>query len=192
MRNEHFIKKVIKRRQERGISKETMSSWLDISTITLSQIESGNTELDINMCLILAEKLDIPIEEIFECKREKDTRNRIRVILTALVGVLLLVNVGLFLFGKISVVSNMDYYRYYTVLTIQEDTVSLKECFPSSQEDSLKIYQVHREQEMDSVWSGISSGDIVMVWSSSELLAENVNASDKIIRVKIANESKVQ
>ncbi|MCM1467620.1 MAG: helix-turn-helix domain-containing protein [Alistipes sp.] len=187
MRNEHFIKKVIRRKEERGISKETMSEWLDISTITLSQIESGNTELDINMCLILAEKLDIPIEEIFECKREKDTRNRVRIILTALAGVLLLVNVGLFLFGKpdMNFESNVDSYCYYVVLNVQNDYVELKERFPATQDDSLNIYQIQRENGTDDIWNNIESGDVVMIWYVSELLTGEINSSDKIARMEM-------
>lgn len=191
MRNEHFIKKVIKRKQERGISKETMSDWLDISTITLSQIESGNTELDINMCLILAEKLDIPIEEIFECKREKDTRNRVRVMLTALVGVLLLVNVGLFLYGRPKANYDINDYNYYIVLEVQDDYVELKERFPATQNDSLNIYRIHRESKGDDIWKSITDGDVVIIWCASELLEEEVNSSDMIIDLKTINVLKV-
>lgn len=189
MKNEHFIEKVIKQRKALDISQETMGEWLDVTPITVSQIESGNTEPDITMCLTLAEKLNIPVEEIFSCGKKRTRYNKVLVILAVLMVFLVMVNVAVDLFGKNEM--RFDSNKCYIVTAIGDEYVELKERAPSVYNEKPPIYKVHRDQNEDDIWSGVASGDVVIVWYRSGLLADGENSSDKIIRLKIANQLKV-
>lgn len=108
--------------------------------------------------------------------------------LTALVGVLLLVNVGLFLYGKPKVNYDINNYCYYIVLNVQDDYVELKERVPETYSDSkATVYTVRREGKEGDIWNNVENGDVVMVKCVPELLAEEVNSSDKVIDLKIIN-----
>ena len=185
MNSKEFIEKVISRRKELAVSQETIADWLNVTTTTVSQIENGNTEIDINMCLILAEKLDIPVEEIFVRKQQKKTRhNRLLIGMTAILIILAVANVLYTRFGDWM----MGRYEsnIYTVLKVEDDMVTLKERQPAVYYlyPEVHVFKVRRPKYPD-IWEDVIDGDVVLLWYRFELSADHVNPAFKVDKIVI-------
>lgn len=190
MNNERFIKKMISHRKKKKVSQETLSEWLNISSVTLYQIERGKAEMDINMCLVAAEKLDIPVSEIFAYKRERTRQEKIIMILAAVAAVLLLINVAIFIGGKMMIKYNVGIYYYCTIVGIEDNLVTLSERYPSAGSTELQTYVIRIDEEEQDDWEG-NVGDIVVVWYHTRLSAKKINPSSKIIGIEIRKELEV-
>lgn len=183
MNSKEFIEKVISRRKELDVSQETIADWLNVTTTTVSQIENGNTEIDMNMCLILAEKLDIPLEEIFVRERKKKTRqDKLLVGLAVLTVVLVVANFLYVRFGGWM----MGRYesKCYTVLKVEDDMVTLKERQPAVYYPEMQVFQVRRTKNND-IWEDVTDGDVVWLWYRFALSADHVNPAYKVKEVMI-------
>lgn len=183
MNSKEFIEKVISRRKELAVSQETIAEWLNVTTTTVSQIENGNTEIDINMCLILAEKLDIPVEEIFVRKQQKKPpHNRLLIGMTAILIVLVVANVLYTRFGDWM----MGRYEFniYTVLKVEDDMVTLKERQPAVYYPEMHVFKVRRTKYND-IWEDVVNGDVVLLWYRFELSADRVNPAFKVKEIFI-------
>lgn len=183
MNSKEFIEKVISRRKELDVSQETIADWLNVTTTTVSQIENGNTEIDMNMCLILAEKLDIPLEEIFVRERKKKTRQDKMLISMAVLTVVLVVANFLYVrFGDWM----MGRYEYkcYTVLKVEDDMVTLKERQPAVYNPEMQVFQVRRTKNND-IWEDVTDGDVVWLWYRFALSADHVNPAYKVDRIML-------
>lgn len=183
MNSKEFIEKVISRRKELDVSQETIADWLNVTTTTVSQIENGNTEIDMNMCLILAEKLDIPLEEIFVRERKKKTRqDKLLVGLAVLTVVLVVANFLYVRFGDWM----MGRYesKCYTVLKVEDDMVTLKERQPAVYYPEMQVFKVRRTKHND-IWEDVTDGDVVWLWYRFALSADHVNPAYKVKEVMI-------
>lgn len=183
MNSKEFIEKVIIRRKELAVSQETVADWLNVTTTTVSQIENGNTEIDINMCLILAKKLDIPLEEIFVRERKKKSRqDKLLVVLAVFTVVLAVANFLYVRFGDWM----MGRYesKCYTVLKVEDDMVTLKERQPAVYYPEMQVFQVRRTKNND-IWEDVTDGDVVWLWYRFALSADHVNPAYKVKEVMI-------
>ncbi len=184
MNSKEFIEKVISRRKELAVSQETIADWLNVTTTTVSQIENGNTEIDINMCLILAEKLDIPVEEIFVRKQqEKPRHDRLLIGMTVVMIVLVVANVLYTRFGDWM----MGRYEFniYTVLKVEDDMVTLKERQPAVYYPEMHVFKVRRTKYND-IWEDVIEGDVIQLWYRFELSADHVNPAFKVEEILIS------
>lgn len=183
MNSKEFIEKAVIRRKELAVSQETIADWLNVTPTTVSQIENGNTEIDINMCLILAEKLDIPVEEIFVREQQKKSRHDKMLISMAVLAIVLVVANFLYIRHGDWMMGRYE-SKCYTVLKVEDDMVTLKERQPAVYYPEMQVFKVRRTKYND-IWEDVMEGDVVWVTYRFELSADHVNPAFKVEKIML-------
>jgi putative transcriptional regulator len=62
---------VSEKRQEKGITQESLANAVNVSRQTISALEKGNYTPSILLALKISEYFQVPVEEIFNIKHEK-------------------------------------------------------------------------------------------------------------------------
>lgn len=194
MDDKQFVDFIVVTRKEKNISQECMAEILDVSTVTMSGIEQGKTDMDIAMCIKAAEALDIPIEKIFEDAEYPETgkRKKNKVIRAFLVAVMVFAVVNVLVEMMFTWHNRvlMENYRMFTVVSVEDDVLKVKMRSPTDVKDINKIYRIKLDDDLRESFSDIGKGDVLMINYYFEFSDSGVNPSWLIRDLKVDNNLK--
>lgn len=183
-----FVELVIKKRKERGISQEKLAQILDTSTVTISFIENGKAEMDVDMCKKAADYFDIPYSEIFKGTADiKETaehkKKRTYAVLAKVIVALFVANILLGIGLKLYDVYQTPKSIVATVLEIDDDVITVKNRanYGILTHDT---YRIRLNDELREMCQGIETWDVVNVYYYFTLVDWCDNPSWSVRKIK--------
>lgn len=190
MNNRKFVLHMIKKRKQKKISQEAMAELLEVSVGTMSSIEQGSAEMEVDLCLKAAEILGISQSEIFikdeDVDREKK-KNRPIWILAGVVVLALVANIGVEMYQRWYDKYLKNNFMSGTVISLDENILEIKNRGTLEVEGS-NIYSIRLNEELMKTCEGIKSGDVVMIHYYFELTPGKLNSSNKISEIIFIDE----
>lgn len=191
MVSEKFVEAMINARKGKGITQEKIAELLNVSVVTVSGIEHHEVNMDMRQCLLISEKLDIPIMDVFEEATENIQKMQ-NVKKVNLLGSICLVLCILIMVVPLScnwyAKCKTDNIITCTVLDKGDDFICVKELYS---DDEVKIYNIKIDDRLSKNCDGIEVGDVVRINYFFELSDSKTNNSVKIASI-VGGMSKLQ
>lgn len=196
MDGKSFYALMARKRKQKGYSQEELAHVLDISTVTISSIERGEADMDIATYIKIVQELDIPIDTIFHEERYLDERevkkNRLMRRLKTTIVVLLVLNILVDVLGFWYNKVNLDNEITCTVISLEDDILTVKARNPESIEDVNAIYRIKLDERLKEACKDMKAGDVIILQYYFKLSGNGMNKSYKIRDITINNGLKVR
>lgn len=188
MDNQKFVEFMIEKRREKNISQEKMAEIINVSSVTMFFIEKGETEMDINMCLKAAEALGISVEEIFgDGERHEDKpkkKNSVIHSLIVLVTILIVINIGVDIFGCWYHKFEYDNFLTCVVIGMEDSQLKVRLRYPDGMKDGEEIYIIKINDHLSESCAELKAGDVISIHYYLKLSSGRVNSGGKIESIK--------
>lgn len=191
-----FFKTVQQKRKEMNVSQEKLAEILDISTVKVSNMENGEAEADLDLCLKAAGALDIPVVEIFRGHEDSyfDTKNKGNRKIPVMVCSTL---IAAFIFISALFVINCykdyktDNVDAFVVLSCEDGILCLKKREPADDKEIQNRYYISVNENLMEECEALKAGDVIYIHYYIKLRPEGINSGNKIESLKLCNELKV-
>ncbi|MDD6571145.1 MAG: helix-turn-helix transcriptional regulator [Thermoflexaceae bacterium] len=195
MDNRKFVELMIAKRKEKNISQEQMAEIIDVSVVTMSYIEQGDTEMDIGMCMKAAKALDIPAEEIFsDVEHHNESAAKKHKIIHRLIAVviaLIIVNLCVDVAGEWYKKFCFENFVICTVVSCENNILTVKERNPDAVEKINTVYTIRMDERLMQTCNDLKNEDIIIIHYYFKLLPDRVNRAYKIESIELHNGLKI-